>query len=433
MAKPLKITNLKIKLLEYIFKDFFVNDLINVADAHPYLCGAARSVYDQKYGCSTLKIRHAGQSMSIHNKSNGLKETINANAKTFLEHFGECVIRLKLNYAKNSSDHDDRNQWRDIECAIFKHCAKTMIAIGLKNCRGNEFDRVPTPFENVHTVCIMNEFDKTVDIRLSKWFPNTRIFDMRETAIRHDGCIRTFFRHLEYIEVNLVADTIAVTNLKNLLQKNPYITELYIQSNANIVVSVSLLQFLAVTLTRLNKLYLVNVNFDGALTMQHIHFNSVNGFWWQTDQLPDNVSITFSQLKRLELFNVSDNHNWIEFIVQNQQLTKLTYIVQQQVKMNRYEFVQFMTKLPHLKAFRIPASSIPLARLIQFLRMSYTLINLITVEVEFTYEKLTHHTYQRFEDVIDCTLKGAFVCRQEIGTEYENFQGIIVERSSFEQ
>lgn len=432
MARPLKIINLKRKLLERIFKDFNATDLHNVAEANSFLAVVARLVYSRKYGNKTLKIRSAGRMLSINNeKDDGSTEVISANAKTFLKHFGECVTRLKLNYAPIIG-RDDRTQWRDIESEVFKYCSATLTMIGLKNCRGGEFQTVPGPFENVYIVCILNEFAKTVDIRLSKWFPNTRQFDFRKTAIRHEGCIRTFFRHLQYVEINIVPEKDALTNVLNLLQKNPYIATLYIRSEATThqtVVSFKLLRFFAETLTRLQQLYLDNVNFEGAETMQHIHFRNVVGFWWKTDKLPQNVSITFDRLNCLELFYVLNDVTWIDFIVQNQRLTALTYIVRKQDKFQHNDFVQFMAKLPNLTVLCIPAT-VPLLSLVGFLRMCLEFNNLATIEIEYTFKDMACGEYERFEEVIDCELNGAFTCREVLPYQPMRFQKIIVERAT---
>lgn len=344
---PLDIKDLNFDCLERVFLHLNATDLSNVADAHPYFVPAARFVYKRIYGEHFLAINESNCYLS-HNK---IKEIIKVQAKSFLRNFGLFIRGMSLDYL-NDVNREKVQCVREIEEFIAEYCTNTLNGIRLANCHGNIMEKIQNPFEKVNRVQIERKFAETTNIDLKKCFPNTQYMLLNN-------------------EVNIVEK-----NVRNIIQCNPQLRELIIMSDDKIKYSAEFLGCLSENLTQLQNLNLVNLEFEGAESMKHIHFPNVSLFLLQSNQspYPDNISISFGQLKYLELYGVSDDLKWIDFILKNKSLFSLSY----GSNANIDYLTQIITQLPHLSKliFETADATFTIEEFTHFLEICAPIINL---------------------------------------------------------
>lgn len=331
IERPLNIKHLNFDSFERIFSHLSADDLSNMADAHPHFVLATRFVYKRLYGEHRLEVNESGCVLSIKTKINKFFHTfegqnIKIKAKLFLRNFGIFIKSMKLDYL-NSNRREKVLRMCKIEKYVIKYCANTLTVIWLEN----SFIVEPTKCD------------------LERCFPNIETMKLGHKVLRNAKFIKRKFQSLKGIEFIIEhgeEDRVIENNCREIRRLNPHINDLIINGTM-LWFTVTLLKGLSETLTQLQTLHLIRMYLVGTDSIKHIHFANLNSFIWLSYRsfYPDNISISFGQLKCLHLFGVGNDPKWIDFILQNRSLTSVAY----GSNANIDDLTRIVTNLPELR------------------------------------------------------------------------------------
>lgn len=356
IKRPLHITDVEPDCIERVLEHLNVTDLSNAAHAHPHFVYAARLVYKRLYVHKIIRICESGRTLSLLESMEGHGQLIKADVKSFFENFGMILERVRLDYSYGCSCKNVRH-WPEMEQFVTENCINSLTSIWLNNCSGTIIEDVSKSFAKVNTVYIKGKYSGITNVDVNRCFPNAShvFFDIK--VIKYGSCLMSFLKSLVKIQFRVDKDTnsVARKNLVKILVFNSHIKDLTIESNGIhmfkcLYYGYSFLEFLSRILNNLHTLILINVDLESD-DFKHIRFyKSLKHFSLEVHRssYPDNVSISFDQLTSLELFGVKNDPKWINFILQNKNLTYLFY-GSDDSRANSEELIQIVEGLPELK------------------------------------------------------------------------------------
>lgn len=275
------------------------------------------------------------------------QEIMEVKAKSFLKNFGIYHGTIFLNYL-NDRSCEEVQCMREIGESVAKYCANTLSGLFFSDCYGNVLENIT--FDKVTTVIIISSSIEGTQIDLNKSFPNTKHMYITREVLRNAEYLKRNFKFLgaiHFLQMRGELDSVVERNFREVIQLNPQIKN--IKTTGGVNCGAEYLEFLNETLTQLESLALFDVDFEQPELMKHIHFQSLNTFRLECNNssYPDNISISFGQLEELHLRGVSDDPKWIDFILENKCLKKLTYGSNANVN-NLTQIVTQLPKLSHL-------------------------------------------------------------------------------------
>lgn len=387
-AEPLRIIDLNNDCLEHVFKYLNVTDLNNVATSHGQFASAAHSVYKHKYRHQTLTISNAGHELSIGDDTN--KNSLSITPSAFLRNFGEFVSKLTFDYG-SANGKDNGHHWRQIERDVFKYCSKTLNEIILMNCHGNVMEEIRKPFTALQKLRVFGNNMNLKMIQTSKWFPQMYVLSLNNCTLRSIESIQGI-RSLIRLRIRTIADdkiddSDSDENLRQIIKSNQQIKDLFIDAKfKNWIEIYDFLQFLSQTLNHLGTLRMYRLQLDACRPNTHIHFVTIRKLVWSTrnrEKFPDNLHISFNQLKTLDVRNFDQTDNkWNEFISQNQHLVELGYFPRVYYhSLDQTKLLEIMSELPQLTSISIKINAISPSNLKQLLYDCEPLTNLNTLQL----------------------------------------------------
>lgn len=166
-----------------------IDDLVNVAEAHPRFGKSARSVFSRKHGSDEVTVTNFNPTGSVRSLPSAI----------LLRYFGDLISKLHVNY------HTDFYRFNSaLESAIWKYC-KMVTEIEWVNLDKFGFSQLkkkplPSVKKVVFTRCVLGRFVSD----FSKWFPNASSLDFKKSKVFYAAetkCIEQHFPKVEHLGI----------------------------------------------------------------------------------------------------------------------------------------------------------------------------------------------------------------------------------------
>lgn len=344
--------------MEHIFNSLELIDLFNVSELSGIMMTAAQLVYSKRYSSHLLKICGMEKSSLIEIEELVISISSIEICSKFLKVFGDSIKKLQLEYFTNDQLSGD---WIEVKKLIHEKCAKHLIELKLVNCQEELFGGAQNALENVKSLRIScSQLGQCIE--LDKWFPSIEQLEL----MHNDGCIQivSYFPFLCFLAMDTC---LKMAEIEIMLKSAPQLQTLLLHGG----IDASLLQFISETLPNLKQLRLWGFHLA---TKQEdvIHFKSIEALHIATGFLgilPTDIPFEFECLKELRLIADSFENDWIDFVLQQHQLEKLTLDTTWQPEISDDHLAKISSTLTQLKEFDVVAN-VTAEGLIKFLNGS---------------------------------------------------------------
>lgn len=239
-----------------------------------------------------------------------------------LDYFGHLISTLKILHDYKIPQEDAQTIFGSANL----YCAESLRELHILN-QNDIFAHFKKPFEKVTHVSLDGVFKhfSNSDLAFLEIFPVMQHLTLKDVEFQDSNWLDRRFPHLNHLTTDISANShvklawrFNETAFKRLIQSNPHIRSLNLRFATQ-----KLLQVIAKTLPKLERLELVNFNdesnnTDRSLTMHFEHLKSLR----MVDSpvtVPSNI--TFEDLEEFE--TNGDSQEWLEIIANRKSLVKL--------------------------------------------------------------------------------------------------------------
>lgn len=343
VSSAAKLMNLNDNLLTIICDLLSLDDLTNFARVNERFNNFALKFLGQKSANATASIvcSREGDWFSVLGTFGKFTFSNPSELSKFFQLSGELILSLQVDCKPNVSV----SSYQIVEQAISDHCSATLTELEIHSFYLPVMVEVQTPFESVQTLELdACELSENLGQQFNELFPSLTKLVLKDCAAHDVRCIEVNFPGLEELIVFETCKNQAVfkkDNILKALELNPQIRHLIVDFNKRLTnekdfqLDFAFYRRVAEYLPELETLKMsAHRKFQakcGKFYVPHaknIEFQSLESFAlsWICDQQPIDVApFTFQYLRELKLENLTRLSNeWIEFIIQNEGLSKLS-------------------------------------------------------------------------------------------------------------
>lgn len=232
-----------------------------------------------------------------------------------LKQFGHLITKLKIYYERISV----RNCVK-INKILSEYSFNSLEAITLNDIDADKLVGLTGPFEKVEIVNFRRPYMTTQVMNMSQVFPMARAIHSTSLLLQYPIVIEENLPYLEDTNIgSLLAES---TRVERQLQLNPQLRNLSVQD-----CNWTGLKMIRRNFPQLEHLSLFKLYGSSDIRNDVIHFENLKSFAISTfPELPDDlesVPIVFDNLEEIKSHGTIDK--WIDIIVQNKQLRKITF------------------------------------------------------------------------------------------------------------
>lgn len=326
---PIEITDLHVDCFENIFKYLSLNDLLNVVHLSEHAQMAAKLVFARRYSQSFITF-FGWSTASFCTK--------------VLQTFGDDIKQLKLAYFREDTLI---NEWTVVIHLINKKCTSNLRMLELRHIKCEMMELIENVFDNVECLSIgYSRLGKFVD--LTVWFPNLR----RLHLYSNDRCIQTL-SGLSSLNYLAMSECLSTARFKTLIESASKLETLWLYG----AMKLEKLKFVSDILTGLKHLHLCDFfleeESDDVIMFDNVQTLSISKGW--DGELPLKVPFKLKSLTNLRVItNDSLGEPWINFAMEQRNLTKLLLDSMDIFEINYSHLIEIATTMNHLVELHIP-------------------------------------------------------------------------------
>lgn len=319
----IKITDLTQTVLERIFGNLSLGDLLSIMDSTKQFKPSADWVFRSKYGKSRMNFCATytsyckypvwpTENIYIYNFTMCLK---------ILRCFGHAISKLDLSYFKINE-----NKCAEIDYYVIKYCT-ALTDVMFQHAGEDTLNRMVKPFEKIEKLKFEDSYlgGKLADF--NKWFPQMCALELKfYMRIGNYKCLEKHFPHLEILTFDKV-NNIRWLEIINTLRLNPQLRRLHISNYFNM----KFLQNASKHLYFLEHLTISNwtekeFEHDG----EFVHFKNVRNLTIDFSRLckVPQIPLRFDQLEALtvDAYMCRFNDNFFDFMRKQKSIRKLKIV-----------------------------------------------------------------------------------------------------------
>lgn len=303
--------DLPMEVLIMIYKDFELNDLLNVAKTHPHNHAAVEMVFYDKYRNASFKI---GGNSPIHFHRINKEVMIAGHDWTVfvLKSFGHLISRLSINF--NSMTELEGQEMIEL---VSNYC-QTLEHIELVSCKGNELSHFQRPFTKVKKLQFTVGLLDAHTVNLSRIFPVVESITKASTAFFDYRCFEYNFPHLEHMDLDLIL-TRFPSKVETMLQLNPQL-----RSVSMMKCDMEMLRMLHQYVPSLEVIKIIYFSDFAKFAGEPVHFPHLKVLKFGSNYMQqrfDRAPVIATTLEEFEYGGPAIS--WLDFLQQNIQLKKL--------------------------------------------------------------------------------------------------------------
>lgn len=196
------LIDLNADCLRMIFAYLEVNDFVYLAEANLTDCEDDENVFTALTNVTThpyqSAIRDAFLKVGTDDFDNFTDEPAYFNFDTkILKYFGSLFSKISLHYHPEFCRHSGQ-----IEEAIFKYCAATLLEIHIYNSDECAFEDIDQPFAQLKTIKLTEGCLSEPLNNFNQWFPSLESLTLARTEIKDSECMEKAFPNLKTLNVS---------------------------------------------------------------------------------------------------------------------------------------------------------------------------------------------------------------------------------------
>lgn len=315
------LNDLNVDCQESIFQYLNLSDLLNISETDDDFTEAANIIYRRLYKNKLIRIDKNvcgfGHYPNTHTIKSGCIIVHNQRFYSrLLSNFGNSIKKLSINLKMKNYF----NEIEDIQAQINKYCAKSLVEFNIENCQHFTSKAFVKPFSQVCALSLTNCVLQFTADEFNRLFPCLIRLELLKNKMKseHSVFIEQNFPNLKHWTLDHKG--FSRQNILMALFFNQQLSSLHLMTT----VDSKFLHLINELSPNLRNLQLVISSYDFTEDFS-INFKNVEKMKLSVHGPFKNLPINFDQLKELEI-NVNDGyyHGFIDFIIQNVNLIKLT-------------------------------------------------------------------------------------------------------------